>query len=307
MLVSICIPTYSRLQYLKQSVQACLDQTYADIEICVSQDPKKEGADPEINQWCMEQNKNIPYFKYNLNEKNIGLAGNWNKCVEMASGSYITIIGDDDLIAPDFVAKMVDQIVTYKADVAFCNQYFIDTNGHILKDYTIKSNEEYKRNNLKTGLLEDPIKVVLNNSVPMSGSIIKRDLLLKHHFDANLNTPEFEVFLKIAVNNGVFVYNPEQLASYRVHSLSATSGGLTIHRLLKNVIDIYVPEKYKELKYEFVSSKIISAVNMSLRSREKKLAKFLLRSSYYPKDKFYLRVIQNSFLYFPNWAIKILL
>jgi glycosyltransferase involved in cell wall biosynthesis len=77
MLISLCIPTYSRLEYLKLAVTSCLNQAYKDFEICVSQDPKPEGPDNAIAQWCEQMQKSLPYkFRYNLNQERLGLAGN---------------------------------------------------------------------------------------------------------------------------------------------------------------------------------------------------------------------------------------
>ncbi|MCF0051778.1 glycosyltransferase [Dyadobacter sp. LJ53] len=304
MLISICIPTYSRLEYLKQSVQSCLDQTYQNIEICVSQDPKKDGPDPDIMEWCQEQAQKLPFFTYNLNIENLGLAGNWNECVQIASGKYMIIIGDDDILMPDFIQSLVDILDSGGVDVAFSNQYFIDEKGQILHAYTQEANATYHRTNLPHGRISDAVSTVLNNSVPMSAALIRRDLLLKHNFDTSLNTPEFEVFLKIAVNGGIFVYHAEKLACYRVHSLAATSGGLTIDKLLRNVISIDVPARYQKQKYEFVSSKLIPGINMSLRRGDKALALAFMNSQYYPKNKMHIRLAQAMISALPSWAIQ---
>ncbi|SEJ39067.1 Glycosyl transferase family 2 [Dyadobacter sp. SG02] len=304
MLVSICIPTYSRLDYLKQAVQSCLDQSFRDIEICVSQDPKKDGPDRKILEWCSDRALELPFFKFNLNTQNLGLAGNWNECVEMASGKYIIIIGDDDLLAPDFVRIMAEKAERFLADVAFCNQHFIDGKGEVLDDYTEETNALYHRNNLGDGPLPDAIAVVLRNSVPMSAALIRRDLLVDHPFDTSLNTPEFEVFLKIAVGGGVFAYHSGKLASYRVHPLAATSSGLTIDKLLRNVIRIDVPAQYQQLKYDFVSTKIVPGINICLRKGDRKQAFRLITSRYYPRRKLHIKLIQTFILALPHWAIK---
>ena len=304
MLISICIPTYSRLDYLKQSVQSCLDQTYPNIEICVSQDPKKDGPDREIMEWCQQQMLQIPLFTYNLNTENLGLAGNWNECVQIASGKYMIIIGDDDILLPDFIQSLVNQLEAGRADVAFSNQYFIDEKGQVLHAYTEEANAAYHRNDLPHGRVADAVATVLNNSVPMSAALIRRDLLLKYNFDKSLNTPEFEVFLKIAVNGGSFIYHSEKLACYRVHPLAATSGGLTIDKLLRNVISIEVPSRYQKQKYDFVSSKMIPGINMSLRRGDKTLALAFMKSPYYPKNKMHIRLAQAIISTLPAWAIQ---
>jgi glycosyltransferase involved in cell wall biosynthesis len=307
MLVSICIPTYSRLDYLKQCVASCLAQRDSDFEVCVSQDPRKDGPDANIMEWCLQMASEHQRFRYRLNERNLGLAGNWNQCVEMARGEYLIILGDDDLLDDGFLAALTTDIRAYRTDVAFCNQYFIDENGSVLWEQTERSNRIYKRTYLAPGLLDAPAQVVLNNSVPMSAALISRALLLRYPFDAGLNTPEFEVFLKIAVHGGRFSYNNKQLASYRVHAQAATSSGLTIDKLIHNVIGIEVAAPDQQLKHAFISEKMITGVNMSLRRGDKLMARRFLTSKYYPGGKLHIRLIQAAFLWLPQWAIHKLL
>ena len=304
MLVSICIPTYSRLEYLKQAVQCALTQDYEDIEICVSQDPTPAGFDIAIKRWCEEQTILNKKINYNLNNKRLGLAGNWNKLVSISKGEYIIIQGDDDLLNKRYVSAIMNLVNKTDADVAFCNQNFIGSDGNIFIEDTKKLNKLYKRDSLTTGLIKNPIKTVFNNSVPMSSSLIRRDLLLQYKFDEAINTPEFEIFLHLALEKKKFVYCDEQLASYRLHNNSATSSGLSIDKFLKKIIAIAVPEEYIPQKREFIASKIIPAINMSLKRGDKSLAKQLLSSDYYPQKNFLKKLVQHIFCVLPSWAVN---
>jgi glycosyltransferase involved in cell wall biosynthesis len=303
-LFTIAIPTYNRLNYLKEAVESVLGQSIQDFEILIGQDVTPNGLEPTIAFWAIELSKSDSRVRYFSNEHNLGLSGNWNKLVSLAQGEYIIIIGDDDKLASDFLEKAAQQIKSNVADVVFTSQLFINSEGIVQKELTEKLNKEYHRSELTTGLLPDAISVVLKNSVPMSAAIIRKEWLMKHPFDPKLNTPEFEVFLKIALVRGKFVYINEPLAYYRVHLQSATSSGLSIHKLLENVIAIQVPESHENLKYEFVSTKIKVAVNCCLREGNKKLAKQLLYSDYYPKPITFSKLAQRVLLYFPAKLIN---
>jgi glycosyltransferase involved in cell wall biosynthesis len=309
MLISLCIPTYSRLEYLKLAVTSCLNQTYKDFEICVSQDPKPAGPDNAITQWCEQMQESLPdKFRYNLNPKRLGLAGNWNKTVEMAKGDYLIIIGDDDLLDNNFLTKMSDILEKEsekKISVIFCNQIFINETGEILKDTTEKLNTHYGRNKISEGILSEPIEIVFNNSIPMSAALIRRDLLLRYPFDCRSNAPELVVFLRIAIEDGIFYYVDKQLASYRLHTQSATSSGLTVHYAIKNIIDTAVPAKYQSLKRKYLSGHgMVVAVNMALREGNKRLAWEIIKSNYYPFNKMHYRIIQIFLMLIPKIVIK---
>jgi glycosyltransferase involved in cell wall biosynthesis len=310
MLISLCIPTYSRVEYLKLAVTSCLNQTFEDFEICVSQDPKPDVPDNAITHWCKQMQESLPCgkFRYNLNKERLGLAGNWNKLVEMARGDYLIIIGDDDLLDNNFLTEMSNILGkerNEKLSVIFCNQFFINELGEILEETTKKLNTHYGRNKINEGMLSEPVKVVFNNSIPMSAALIRRDLLLKYPFDCRSNAPEFVVFLKIAIENGIFYYCDKQLASYRLHAQSATSSGLTVHYAVKNVIDTVVPAEYQSIKREYLSNhSMVVAVNMAFREGNKKLAWELITNKYYPLNKIHYRVIQILLMFIPKGIVK---
>ncbi len=176
MLISICIPTYSRLNYLKQAVQAARNQTYGNIEICISQNPKKDGPDTAIKEWCLQEAAKGDLV-YNLNKENIGLTGNLNALAKSASGEYIIFLGDDDLLAPHFASALVERLQITNTAVGFTNQFFIDENGDILQKETAALNHNYKRDALAEGIIPDPVQLVFNNSVPLSASVIRRNFV----------------------------------------------------------------------------------------------------------------------------------
>jgi glycosyltransferase involved in cell wall biosynthesis len=304
MLISVCIPTYSRLDYLKLAVDSVLAQTFRDFEVCVALDPKPDGPDQAIHLWCTAYAALNPWFRYLVNHKNVGLAGNWNVLAQMSEGDYAIIIGDDDTLEPTYLENVARNIGRVNPDVVFTDQNFINSSGEILDAFTEEMSVTYHRKNLKAGVLPDPIETVLKNTVPMSSAIIRRDLLIKYPFDPTLNTPELEVFLKIAAHGGVFEYVDKRVANYRVHLESATSGGLKLHYLLRNLIPIEVPSKYEELKYELISTKMIPAVNICLREGNKSLGRSLLNSKYYPKGKNHLKIIQRTLMICPSFIVN---
>ena len=79
--VSICIPTYRRLKYLKEAVAAAQAQTLRDIEVLISDD----GDSEELRGWAENAVRGDPRVRYRRNEKNLGLGGNWNECVNRSA------------------------------------------------------------------------------------------------------------------------------------------------------------------------------------------------------------------------------
>jgi glycosyltransferase involved in cell wall biosynthesis len=80
-------------------VLAALAQTYQDFEIVVS-----DNASTDETQAALAE-----FDDYRLRvirqERNLGLAGNWNACLTEARGEYIALVPDDDRIAPWFLER----------------------------------------------------------------------------------------------------------------------------------------------------------------------------------------------------------
>jgi glycosyltransferase involved in cell wall biosynthesis len=120
MKISICIPQYNRIQYLLRSLRIIENQTYDNIEIVISDDYSVDDTESEIK-------KIIPSFKYpiiyNKNEINKGYDYNYRKSIELASGDYCLVIGNDDsLVKPDNIATLAKFLHENQfPDIGFCN------------------------------------------------------------------------------------------------------------------------------------------------------------------------------------------
>src|SRR2546423_11420789 len=95
--ITIAIPTFNRLRYLKESVASALSQSYPNIEVLVSDDGSSDGT----GEWCRDLARADTRFRYQRNQKNLGLAGNWNALADGARGEYMMLLGDDDRLLPN--------------------------------------------------------------------------------------------------------------------------------------------------------------------------------------------------------------
>lgn len=96
-LVTIAIPTYNREHYLRKSLGCAVNQTYKNIEIIVSDNASQDNTEDVVRSF---NDSRIRYFRQKVN---IGALGNSNFCVKQATGDYILLLNDDDMIDHDFV------------------------------------------------------------------------------------------------------------------------------------------------------------------------------------------------------------
>jgi abequosyltransferase len=94
-LLSICIPTFNRVEYLSGLLDSIVGQYNNNFEICISDNASSDGTEKCVREY----QKSYSFINYSRNDKNLGFDGNLLKVVAMAKGKYVWMIGDDDKIA----------------------------------------------------------------------------------------------------------------------------------------------------------------------------------------------------------------
>ena len=277
--VSICIPTFQRLAYLKEAVAAALAQSISNIEVLISDD----GSSEQIQAWSEATAQSDSRVRYRRNATNLGLGGNWNACVTAARGEWILIQGDDDRVLPNFCEVLLG-IAAPESAVLFSNHYVIDSNGARLERESQEWTTRYARHLLQKGRVADSARCVWNNSVPMSSTLVRATHLKRLGIKVELNTPEIELFARLAAEGARFDHEPSYLTEYRIHAESATTSGLFSEHLFKYLEPIVVPTDVEPTKRTFMAALARSAVDRLLRSGSREGAAQIMRSAYYPRN-----------------------
>lgn len=101
--VSICVPTYNGTGYLKPCLDSALAQTFADFELVVVDDGSSDATRDLVRDYARSDER----VRVWLNERHLGLAANWNRCVEVASGEWVKFLFQDDLLEPSCLERML--------------------------------------------------------------------------------------------------------------------------------------------------------------------------------------------------------
>lgn len=123
--LSICIPTYNRMNYLKKALDSIIMQLGEnnDVEIVISDNASTDQTEELVNFYKKRIN-NINYYRQS---KNIGADLNFLKVVELARGEYCWFLGSDDKLvdgALDLVLKEIDK----NYEIYLCNRIECDKN-----------------------------------------------------------------------------------------------------------------------------------------------------------------------------------
>lgn len=173
MKISICIPQYNRAALLVKSLRMIEKQTYDNLEIVISDDC---SSDDTVNQ-IQELKKSYKYpVILHVNEKNTGYDRNYRKCIELCTGDYAFVIGNDDSIFNpedmEYLANFLEE--NNYPDIGYCN-YVED------KDKTFVVERA-----LSTKIHGSGINVAINNYNGFSfvgGLIYKKESFNKYNTD----------------------------------------------------------------------------------------------------------------------------
>ena len=130
--VSIGLPVYNGEQFIRESIDSVLNQTFQDFELIISDNASTDNT-PTIVDPYVKRDSRLQYYR---NDKNFGAAYNYNRLVKMAQGEYFKWISHDDVIAPTYLERCVE-ILDHHDDVVLCypKTVIIDEEGKKISDH----------------------------------------------------------------------------------------------------------------------------------------------------------------------------
>lgn len=257
-LVSICIPVYNTVNYIEETINCFLNQTYKNIEIIITDDCSNDGT-WELLLAKYSKNSILRLFK---NDINLGIGDNWNVCYEKCLGDYVIIANADDLYNINFVQKAIDMFQSNeKIEYIVCAYDIISNNKEIIEipKFFIETPKGMLTKQFEIDFFINPF---LNQF-----SIGKKIVFDKNRcIDGRLFLPtqvcDFELRLRLAKSNTQTYFLSEILGSYRRHNNNASSkryGELKSYYSIINNYHFYLKENYylKYLVYRFKLFKIL--------------------------------------------------
>jgi glycosyltransferase involved in cell wall biosynthesis len=220
LLVSVIIPTYNRLLYLKEAIESVVRQTYRNIEIIVS-----DNCSPENPQAMVEsfQDSRIQFWR---NTTNLGSFVNAINAFKKAQGKYVANLCDDDMWEEDFLEKLVPHLeANPDLTLAFCDHYIIDSDGTIDYPATEKCTQFYRRHRLKEGVYQpfSEIGLVHRAVSPAIAAVIRKDVIEWDNIPSEVGN-SWDIYLTYLCcrsGRGAYYY-PGRLTRYRVHAQTQT-------------------------------------------------------------------------------------
>ena len=202
-LVSIVIPTYNAADFLPQSIDSVLAQTYGRLELIVVDDGSTDGT-PDI----------LARYEGRLRaerQPNGGQSSALNRGWESSGGDLIGYLSADDRLRPEAVARLVDALRDAPRMVlAYPDFGLIDEESRPI--HPVRA-PDYSRERLIAGF----------QCLPGPGALFRRTAWRKAGgWDTGLRQmPDLDFFLRLCLA-GPFMRVPEILADFRIHRRSTT-------------------------------------------------------------------------------------
>jgi len=201
-LVSIVTPSYNQAQFLEQTIQSVLSQTYPNIEYIVVDGGSTDGSqeiirryDDQITSW--------------LSEDDQGQTDAINKGFSMAEGDILAWLNSDDVYLPD----AVEQAVAFLSDhpeigMVYGHAYYVDEAGERMAEYPSKITDYV---GLRRGV----------NTIPQQSSFFRHKIwnMVGPLDPSYFYAMDYYLWVRISAVSPL-AYLPKPLAHFRIHDAS---------------------------------------------------------------------------------------
>lgn len=211
--ISILVPLWNnQREFQIEMLESVMDQTYENWELCLA-----DGSDAEhayIGEICGQYvEKSGGRVVYRKLEKNSGIAGNTNACLTMATGEFIGLLDQDDILHPSVLYEYVKAINEQDADYLYCDETTFRS-GNIDHMLTMHFKPDYSPDNLRAN------NYICHFSV-FSRELLDGSELFRPKFDGS---QDHDMILRLTDNARKVVHVPRLMYYWRSHAGSVASG-----------------------------------------------------------------------------------
>lgn len=225
--VSICIPTYNGSAFLAPCLDSALAQHVENLEIVICDDCSTDDTGTIAQEYAKRDSR----VRFYQNKVNLGLVENWNHTIGKATGEWIKLLFQDDLLYPDcvprlfrsrsqpeslFIASFRDFI--YEGASRNENETFYDWHAKLISSFYLSP--KLTGREIATLACE---KIALNLVGEPPTTLIHRAVFQKvGHFNPALTQRcDTEFWVRAGIHFGVdMVRHP--LVAFRIHSASVS-------------------------------------------------------------------------------------
>jgi glycosyltransferase involved in cell wall biosynthesis len=219
-LVSICMVSYNRADYINKAIDSILLQTYSNWELIIIDDGSKDGTEQVVLSY---DDARINYIKH---AKNRGLHTARIASMENSNGKYIAILDSDDLW--NDILKLHKQVLFLEKNTnhALVGTFIknINSDGIVIGENTYNTTDKKIRNS-----------ILIRNQFAHSSILIRKNIYDKTIGYQDTLCEDLELFLQLG-KLGMLGNIPEKMTSYRIHGGGISQNKLNMLKAIHKII-----------------------------------------------------------------------
>ena len=276
-LVSVVIPCYNHEEFVQDSIQSVIDQTYKNIELIIIDDGSKDNSVIKIQEMIKSCEERFTRFEFRA-RKNVGLSATLNEALEWCKGTYFSAIASDDILLPHKTFRQMDFLESHEQITAvFGGAKIIDSKNNVLGE--IKgTNKTY-----------DFEAVILHKAVILAPTQMMRLKLVKDvgGFNPNLIIEDWYMWLKLTELGNIYCMQ-DFFCLYRRHNENTSMQLNKMHEGRLHILTFFESSKF----YKKAIQEVMWLKHNELFSIEKK------NRLYHLLQLFKIRPIKTTYLSF---------
>jgi len=199
--VSLCIPAYKQVEYLRVTLNSVLKQDFHDYELIVTDDSSDDSVKNLLSEFDFKGK-----LKYLRNSPSLGSPGNWNYSMSQAKGEYIKILHHDDFFTSEHCLSKFVKLLDNNPDCSFA------FSGTVIDLVLLKTKKIHSCTNKQfSKMIHQPDRLFFSNYIGApSATIIRKDSLLM--FDESMKwLVDVDWYMQLIYQNPNVVFTKEPL------------------------------------------------------------------------------------------------
>ena len=286
---SIILPVRNGGEYVKECVASILSQTYTEFTLHVLDNNSTDGTLEWLNSI------NDSRIEITPSSTSLSIEENWARALSIKKNEFMTLIGHDDILFPNFLERMHEQILKNSEASLFLTHFqFIDAKGEKIRDGKPMLSV-YQPSEFLAQILQNKIDITGTGFIMKSADYDQIEGIPSYY--PNLLFADYDLWIKLA-NISKLVVLKENCFAFRLHQ-STTKSSTDLKMIAAFEIFVSFLCKMNEINVEF-SDVIKNNGTSFLHFHCKGLSHRLLRTALINRDGFTVAMMLDKFKLFAS-------
>ncbi len=219
--VTVAIMSFNNARYLNQTIDSILSQEGVRLEVIVRDDCSTDDSLSRMEAFAQD-----PRFRLEVNERNLGMIANFNRCLDSGSGRYVIVLGSDDLMAPGHLSSLVAAMDAHpQAALGYVQCNWIDAQGQLIRyaDHPGHTPQSYSGGRNEVAALLSFDNYITPSAMMLRRSKLGLARLPDGSIHADMLAGDWDLAIRMAEVAPDFVFLRQPSISYRIHDTQISS------------------------------------------------------------------------------------